>query len=419
MASYWRTRDSRGRPFGPWRYRFKGADGKTVNGTGWDDLARTKRHVGPLEDAARDARMGGKPTAEINARTMPIAEVIAAYLAWGAARGGRGGRPWDDFHHKGRRLGLEWWKTELSLLHLADIDLARVDKVVQKLLADKAPKTVFLKVECLRSFCRWAILRGYMTADPLVGLGKLDKRPQEPHRPLTADELARLLAVAPPERRIAYEVALETGFRLDELKHLQADALRPGPFLFVSGDYTKNRKDALQPITRELADKLLPLTRGKRPTDSLLEIPTNAHRYFKRDCRNAKPRIEPSTDAGRATWHSLRKCFDDALIRSGGDLKTIMTLMRHSTPTLTLQTYASADPARLRDAAARASDHLKTAVDCAESQKSVKVAAVAGGAEEPLSAGRVTLCGHSSAPSRPAGPIPAGRICPFCGGRRS
>jgi hypothetical protein len=108
-----------------------------------------------------------------------------------------------------------------------------------------------------------------------------------------------------------------------------------------------------------------------------------ASEQFKLDLDAAK--IAPETPEGRATWHSLRKCFDNALLRSGADLRTVMDLMRHSSANLSLQTYASTDPKRLREAATRAAEHIKEAVSAVSMQAGCKQkAAVAGGQDASL-----------------------------------
>ena len=53
------------------------------------------------------------------------------------------------------------------------------------------------------------------------------------------------------------------------------------------------------------------------------------------------------------------KCYVDAVVRSGADLKTIMELARHSTASLSMNVYASVDPVRKRDAAQAAAKHLE------------------------------------------------------------
>jgi integrase len=203
--------------------------------------------------------------------------------------------------------------------------------------------------------------------NPLRGQAKLQARPiqENVHRPLTDEELAKFLEVAPPDRRLQYETALTTGFRVDELRHVRVMDLDIfGPSLFLRGDYAKNRKDCHQPITRELAAALATQAVGKDKQAPLLDIATSkAWKHFKADLAAAG--IESQTPDGKATWHSLRKCFDNALIKSGLDLKTLMTLMRQSSASLTLETYASADPKRLRAGVEAAAGYIREAVAAA------------------------------------------------------
>jgi site-specific recombinase XerD len=48
--------------------------------------------------------------------------------------------------------------------------------------------------------------------------------------------------------------------------------------------------------------------------------------------------------------HALRHTYGTRLVASGVDIKTVQTLMRHSSPILTLGIYVHADKNRLRQA---------------------------------------------------------------------
>jgi hypothetical protein len=52
------------------------------------------------------------------------------------------------------------------------------------------------------------VRRGLLPSNPLAGLAALDTRPRSPHRCLTDDEVAALLAVATEPRKTWYLVAL-------------------------------------------------------------------------------------------------------------------------------------------------------------------------------------------------------------------
>ncbi len=81
---------------------------------------------------------------------------------------------------------------------------------------------------------------------------------------------------------------------------------------------------------------------------------------FRRDCRKAG--IAHITKAGKATFQSLLKNFIDAIVESGSDLKTIMTLARHGSAQMSMETYATAKTGRLREAVESASEQLREAI---------------------------------------------------------
>ena len=54
------------------------------------------------------------------------------------------------------------------------------------------------------------------------------------------------------------------------------------------------------------------------------------------DLKQAQMLLE--TSESMTTWHSFRKCYVDALVATGADVKTTMALARYSTPSLTMET---------------------------------------------------------------------------------
>jgi len=143
-----------------------------------------------------------------------------------------------------------------------------------------------------------------------------------------------------------------------ELRALKArDLDRAAPALVLAAEHTKNRKRARQFISIDLCDRLVALAAGKPDGAPLLGIPVSkASAAFRRDANAAG--IARLTAEGKATWHSLRKVFVNAVVRGGADVRTAMELARHSTAAMTLEVYASADPERVHAAANAAAEHL-------------------------------------------------------------
>jgi integrase len=355
MASVFKKKNKNGKPEKIWRFKYKDLSGRWICGTGWPEKQKSLEHALSLEAEHRAVRKGEKapPSFWSKNRNKPIDEVIADYLAWGRAQGGRFGRPWDEQNACLKKTGLDWWVQELDLTVLSQINLSNVEQALQRLReAGKAPKTVALRVEPLRCLCCWAVKRGLLHENPIRGMAKLDARPVQPHRPLSDSEVAGLLKAAPAHRRVWYQTGLQSGFRLNELRCIRVKDLNMfGPSIFLAADFSKDRKDHTQYITKELAEELSKLVEKKSPEDRLLGIPfgPNPAEYIAKDYTAGEVTIV--TPEGKATWHSLRKVFVNNVVRSGADLKTVMETARHSSATMSLDIYAGVKPNLLRAAA--------------------------------------------------------------------
>ena len=343
-------------------FKFKDRSGRWVTRKGWPSKAKTEEHAKTVEAEHAAVRRGEKapPSHWSKGHLRPVGETIDDYMAWGRKRGGRGGRGWPEGNADKRERYLKSWADVLGWRTLGDIGREGVEQETDRLLkaGHLAPKSVALKVEAAKAFASWCAGRGLLPANPLAGCGKIDTRPKTPHRPLTADEIARLLEAAPPLRRLWYETALATGYRVGELRALKVrDLDRAAPALVLSGDYTKNRKPARQFISIGLCDRLVALAAGKPDDAPLLGIArSKAPKMFRDDATAAG--IAKVTREGKATWHSLRKSFVNAVVQAGADVKTTMELARHSAASMTMDVYASADAQRVHAAADAAAEHL-------------------------------------------------------------
>jgi len=64
-------------------------------------------------------------------------------------------------------------------------------------------------------------------------------------------------------------------------------------------------------------------------------------------------------------FHSLRNAFTTLVIDSGANVKEAQSLLRHSTPELTMNVYARARPERLVELADRVGERLGYGSKCA------------------------------------------------------
>jgi len=326
-----------------------------------------------LEDEHRQVRLGYRPapSSADKHRKRPCDKVMEEYLAWGEAQGGRGGRPWSKVHAERRRSHLAWWDERLGLGALADLDgiLPRVEEALRELLdMGQTGKTVANKVEGLRSFCIWCEKRGYLPTNPLKALAPFDTTPQTTRRAMTLDEIQRLLAASPNHRRLLYETAFLSGLRAGELRHLTVEHLaveRGG--LLLDATWTKNRRPGFQPLPRALIDRLtafadsgeaIRLYRSKSgnrnpdaPDNPLLYISSHPERCMNADLEAAG--IPKWTPEGKLDFHAARTAFVTLLLESEITVKEAQELARHSTPSLTLNTYGRTREDRLTTAVER------------------------------------------------------------------
>jgi hypothetical protein len=109
----------------------------------------------------------------------------------------------------------------------------------------------------------------------------------------------------------------------------------------------------------QLCDELMKASEGKKPETPLLGMPRKetVNENFKRDC--AKAAIQRKTRDGKLRFPSFRVNYINSVVESGTDLKTIMTLARHGSAQMSMETYAKPKPDRLRAAAESANSRLE------------------------------------------------------------
>ena len=202
-------------------------------------------------------------------------------------------------------------------------------------------KTLHDYQQALKSFCRWCVDRGYLPRDPLARLRRFDPAPGTRRRALTLENIAAILAVAPPERRLLYEMALFSGLRLGELRRLAGahlDIHRGG--VRLDAEWTKNRRAGFQPLPGHLVSRLARAT--EFPSSPLLPVPSQAQltRNFDRDLEAAS--IDKVNPDGVVVFHSWRGTYATLLDSLGASPKETQELMRHATPVVTMQRYVQA-----------------------------------------------------------------------------
>ena len=250
-----------------------------------------------------------------------------------------------------------------------DVDYGyNVDKIIRRLVAEcnwsflrditpdsflawrnqqaKAPKTLNEYLATMSTFLNWLVRQRRLPANPLSVVGSVEVRGLErrKRRALSADEVKRLLAVA-DQRAVVYIFALLTGLRRSEIAALiWADVHLdvPRPYLIARASCTKNRRDAILGLHRDL----LSLLRSVRPPRALPSDPVfprvPSMYWLKKDLAAAG--IPYKDVLGRqADFHALRHTFGTNLSLAGVLPRVAMELMRHSDMRLTMKVYTDAN----------------------------------------------------------------------------
>jgi len=263
-------------------------------------------------------------------------------------------------------------------------------------------RTINMHRSALVALCNWLVAEGRLVANPLAALPKAEEtEPARKRRPLTEDEIARLLKAARErplrdaltirrgknkgkllakvrpevqeelkrlgkERALAYKVMILTGLRAGEVASLTVGALYAddaSPHLTIEGRHAKSGRSATLPLRDDLADDLRQHVSclsddcddELSPDTPLFRFGRNFLRAFDLDLAAADI---PKRDAQGRTVdvHSLRHTFATLLARNGVSPSVAQKLMRHSDIRLTMGLYTHLDLADTAGAVATLPD---------------------------------------------------------------
>jgi integrase len=209
-----------------------------------------------------------------------------------------------------------------------------------------APKTLNEYLASARSLFNWMVKHGRIERNPLALIQKVQSNGKQvrPRRAFTREEFQRLLAVAGP-RKALYLTAVFTGLRRGELAALEWDDLdldAERPFLKARASTTKNRKEAVIGLHRDVVAELRLIRSGRHaPNQRVFEGLMPRIKRFKADLKRAN--VEYINAKGqRADFHSLRYTLATNLAVAGTSPRAAMEIMRHSDMRLTTKTYTDA-----------------------------------------------------------------------------
>ncbi|TWU22498.1 site-specific tyrosine recombinase XerC [Novipirellula galeiformis] len=230
----------------------------------------------------------------------------------------------------------------------------------------RSAQTVAHYAQAAKQFTRWLTRTGRLPRNPLETISKPNPKSdrRRERRMLLPAEWPWLSAAAGP-RALLYEVAIQTGLRSGELRSLKPGNVKldahPPHVLIRSGE-TKDSELARQYITADLRDRLRSIGPANRQHWFALPDKHNMADMIRDDLADARVAWEsrpgadkksdaendfllPTNDAGeRFDFHALRHTCGAWLAIRKVHPKTIQTVMRHKTITLTMDTYGHLFP---------------------------------------------------------------------------
>ena len=209
------------------------------------------------------------------------------------------------------------------------------------------------RLGAVKQFGRWLYRTGRTRTERTAALGRAnvaaDRRRER--RALADEEIERLLAtteISPaiegmtgPDRALLYRLALGTGLRASEIRTLTIGAFDldgSPPTVTVEAAYSKHRRRDVQPMRRDLAERLRPHLARYGPDDRPFPVPTRVAEALARDLEAAG--IERVDRSGRVVdFHALRHTFISGLARAGVTPAVAKALARHGSISLTMDHY--------------------------------------------------------------------------------
>jgi integrase len=332
--------------------------GTTDEGQAWERLRALLRRRAEGRAGLRDAYA--------DHAEKPLAEHVEAWCAFLRAKGTTANHVADLRRNVLRVAAEAGWRSVADLT--AESCLLAADRLAAR--EGHHAQTRKHVLSHLKQFSRWLSRHGRLRSHPLdlVTFRPVEDDLRHERRCPADAEMSRLWAylygpgarrrkgMTGPQRALGYKVAMAAGLRAGELRSLTRESfdLDAGT-LTVEAAYDKRRRK----VTCRLPPWLLAELRGWFAAGGGLwgTFPAkNPGKVLYADLHAAAVPVSVPGPDGKPLYfdfHSLRVWYCTRLAEQPGmDLKTLMDLCRHSTPTLTLKVYNKGDRARREAAAA-------------------------------------------------------------------
>ncbi|MCK6500416.1 MAG: hypothetical protein L6Q38_13165, partial [Nitrospira sp.] len=249
------------------------------DGTTWAEAQRMFREVQSRHDLIR---RGIEPEPR-EPEQVPVQEALIEYIRLGKQRGmnQKKVRPWSPKHIAQQERMQKWVLDSFGVRFVYELDRQKIEKELDRRHAGGVEaggehgKTSNNYASALHTFLTWCVSRGYIDADPMQHWTPYDETPSFIRRAPTVEEVQKVLAVVPEERRLLYQVAICSGLRAGELRQLLVKHLTDEG-IDLPGPIAKNRKATLQPLPAWLVGALRKASEAKFGMHKLLHVPKEA-----------------------------------------------------------------------------------------------------------------------------------------------
>ncbi len=353
MASVYKKGRDKGRRGSCWYIDYCDENGRRRTKKGCPDKAATEAIARKLESDAELRRRGViDPRADGYARheARPLSEHLDDWHADLIARGSTRKHADLSRNRAGRLIDLG------RVQRISELSQSRIQGALKALRDDGLSlRSIHHYTRAAKGFSRWLWRDRRAREDSLAHLTSPNPDTDRRHerRALSPAELVRIVQAAEcgpvvyklggQDRAMLYRLAMGTGFRANELRSLTPESFHldgEPPTVMVSAGYSKRRRDDTQPIPPALAAALRPWLASKAPGSPVFgELTKHTADMLRVDLEAVG--IAYRDSSGRvADFHALRHSYVTALAMSNAPVKIVQSLARHSTPTLTLGTYA-------------------------------------------------------------------------------
>ena len=334
-----------------WYVEYKDADGITRRVKGYQDKTATRQLESQLIRESEQAQVGMVDRFKEH-RKAPLRTHLDDFKQYLTDKGGT------DDHASVTYNRVKSVFDSSGFVFINDVQPSKIQRYISMRKKDGLGLTSCNHyLRAVKTFFNWMKDDQRTDRNPITHLKpqNTEKDIRRKRRAITLEDIEKLLNVTLNgkkhhsmtgfERYMLYTLAMNTGYRAKEIWLLRGksfDFNPENPTVTVMAGYTKNKKEAVIPLTKDVADKFEQWfkERGLQTKDSVFPDfnKSKGAKMLKSDLEEAGVPYKDE-DGKYADFHSLRHTFITNVVKSGATIKEAQALARHSTANLTMNVY--------------------------------------------------------------------------------